>query len=216
MGQIILVRHGQANSGAQTEEEYDQLSEIGRQQAVHLGNWLRERGKQPDRILRGTLNRHASTIEAMGDLGRVPEVDGRLNELDYLTLGRALEQDHGVPQPGPDQFLDHFIEVMLAWKAARISGQESYDNFEKRVTEILQEAAEPGRVVLCITSGGVIAMMIRHLLRLDLPAMARIALPIWNSSLHEIAVSKRGALLTSFNAIPHLDDHTRSNLRTRF
>lgn len=214
MGQIILVRHGQANSGARTEEEYDRLSGIGRQQAVHLGEWLRAQKIRPDRILRGTLNRHAGTIEAMGDLGQTPEIDGRLNELDYLTLGRALELGHGVPQPGPDEFLDHFIEVMKAWKEARIAGQESYDSFEQRVTGVLEEAAEPGRVVLCITSGGVIAMMIRHLLRLDLPAMARIALPIWNSSLHEIAVSKRGSLLTGFNAIPHLEQ--QPDLHTRF
>ena len=34
--EIILIRHGQANTGAKDEESYDQLSDTGHQQAVHF------------------------------------------------------------------------------------------------------------------------------------------------------------------------------------
>ena len=38
MGEIILVRHGQANSAANDEEGYDRLSDLGHQQAKWLGD----------------------------------------------------------------------------------------------------------------------------------------------------------------------------------
>ena len=37
MGEVVLVRHGQANSGATDEESYDRLSDLGHQQARWLG-----------------------------------------------------------------------------------------------------------------------------------------------------------------------------------
>lgn len=216
MGQIILIRHGQANSGAQTEEDYDRLSENGARQAAILGDYLRATQPEFDVVLRGSLNRHQATATHMGALGAAPDVDPRLNEMDYLTLGKALEDNHGVPQPGPDAFMDHFVQVMNAWKNAQIAGQESYESFETRICGVLDEATQPGRRVLCVTSGGVIAMMIRHLLRLDIPAMARIALPIFNSSIHQIDVTARGAVLSGYNAIPHLADPDLADLRTYY
>ena len=40
MGTLYLVRHGQASFGA---DDYDQLSPLGHQQAVRLGEYLRQR-----------------------------------------------------------------------------------------------------------------------------------------------------------------------------
>ena len=53
MGEIILVRHGQANSYATTEEDYDRLSELGHQQAQWLGDWFRDHAYQFDHIVSG-------------------------------------------------------------------------------------------------------------------------------------------------------------------
>ena len=39
--EIILIRHGQANTGAQDEESYDKLSATGHQQSAWLGDYLR-------------------------------------------------------------------------------------------------------------------------------------------------------------------------------
>ncbi|PIE09669.1 MAG: histidine phosphatase family protein [Rhodobacterales bacterium] len=216
MGQITLVRHGQANSKARTEEEYDRLSELGALQARRLGDYLRQTGESFDLVLRGTLNRHDATAREMGEMGAAVEVDARLNEMDYLTLGRALQDKKGIAQPGPDAFMDHFIQVLTAWKQAEINGQETYESFETRIAGVLDAATQPGRRVLCVTSGGVIAMMIRHLLRLDLPAMARVALPIYNTSLHRIDVTPRGAVLSGYNSIPHLADPAHVDLRSYY
>lgn len=213
MGEIVLVRHGQANSAAQDEAGYDRLSDLGRTQADWLGAWLRAQGERYDRVLSGSLNRHLGTADAMGF---APDVDPRLNELDYFNLSEALRDTHGIPLPGPGDFAAHVPQVMEAWHRAEILGNETFEAFETRVTSILAEAAEPGRRVLCVTSGGVIGMMIRHLLGLDPTRMAHVLLPILNTSIHHIHVMPHGPILAGFNAVPHLDPPGRAHARTHY
>ncbi len=214
MGEILLVRHGQANSAATDEDGYDRLTDLGRQQAAWLGDWLRMQGEEFDVVLSGDLRRHQQTAAAMGHI--TPVIDPRLNEMDYFNLGRALEQRHGVPMPDPDGFATHVPQVMEAWHRAEIQGRESFAAFEARVTEVLQVAAQPGRRVLCVTSGGVIGMVIRHLLDLDPRHMSHILLPILNTSMHRFRVTPSGTILSGFNAIPHLDLSDRHHARTHY
>ena len=214
MGEIILVRHGQANSGATDEESYDRLSALGHQQARWLGDYLRQKEASFDKIISGSLRRHRETAAGIGY--DEPLIDPRLNEMDYFNLGQALEDVHGVPFPGPDEFAGHVPQVMEAWHKAEIKGVETFASFEDRVTSVLQEAAEPGVRVLCVTSGGVIGMIIRHLLDLNPTRMAHVLLPIMNSSIHRVRVIPQGPILASFNAIPHLDDADRLHARTHY
>ncbi|KQB96444.1 phosphoglycerate mutase [Loktanella sp. 1ANDIMAR09] len=214
MGEIILVRHGQANSAATDEESYDRLSSLGHQQAQWLGEYLSEREGAFDKVISGSLRRHRETAAGIGYDS--PLIDPRLNEMDYFNLGQALEDVHGVPFPGPDEFAAHVPQVMEAWHNAEIMGNETFASFESRVTSVLQEAAKPGVRVLCITSGGVIGMIMRHLLDLNPTRMAHVLLPIMNSSLHRINVIPQGPILASFNAIPHLDRDDRLHARTHY
>ena len=215
MGDIFLVRHGQANSQANDEESYDRLSPLGHQQAEWLGHWLSEHEAPFDRVIAGTLRRHRETATGMGHA--TPEADARLNEMDYFNLGRALEQAQGIPFPTPESFADHVPQVMRAWHAAEIQGNESFASFEDRVTSVLAEAATPGTRTLCVTSGGVIGMMLRRLLGLDPTRLAHILLPIWNTSLHRVTVRPNGeAILSGFNAIPHLATSERADARTHY
>ena len=214
MGEILLVRHGQANSAATTEAGYDRLSELGHRQAAWLGDWLRAHEAPFDRVLSGTLRRHRETAAAMG---LAPdEEDARLNELDYYNLTEALTVAKGVPAPGADGFADHMPQVFAAWHAAEIAGAEPYARFEARVKEILDEAAIPGRRILCVTSGGVIGMVLRHVLGLDLDRMAQVMLPIFNSSIHRLHATPRGAILAGYNAVPHLEAPDRRAARTNY
>lgn len=214
MGEIILVRHGQANSAATDEESYDRLSDLGHQQARWLGDYLRTREGTFDKVISGSLRRHRETASGIGY--QDPQIDPRLNEMDYFNLGQALSDMHGVPFPGPEDFAAHVPQVMEAWHRAEIKGVETFASFEDRVTSVLQEAAQPGVRVLCVTSGGVIGMIIRHLLDLDPTRMAHVLLPIMNSSLHRIHVIPQGPILAAFNAIPHLDDADRAYARTHY
>ena len=214
MGEIVLVRHGQANSGATDEESYDKLSDLGHQQARWLGDYVREREKPFDKVISGSLRRHRETAAGMGH--DAPLIDPRLNEMDYLNLGKSLQEVHGVPFPGPEDFAAHVPQVMQAWHQAEIMGNETFASFEARVTSVLQEAAQPGVRVLCVTSGGVIGMIIRHLLDLDPKRMAHILLPIMNTSIHRVHVIPQGPILSGFNAIPHLDRPDRAHAVTHY
>lgn len=214
MGEIILVRHGQANSAATDEESYDRLSDLGHQQARWLGEYLRDRENSFDKVISGSLRRHRETAAGIGYAD--PVIDPRLNEMDYFNLGRALEDVHDVPFPSPEDFAAHVPQVMNAWHNAEIQGVESFASFEARVTSVLQEAAKPGTRVLCVTSGGVIGMIIRHLLNLDPTRMAHVLLPIMNSSIHRIHVIAQGPILASFNAVPHLDYNDRIYAKTHY
>ena len=213
MGQIILIRHGQANSTATTEEDYDRLSELGHSQAGMLGEWLRTHEDEPDVVLSGTMRRHKETANSAGF---TPDrEDARLNEVDYFALARDIEITHGVPQPvSSEDYADHAPKTFAAWHKAEITGDETFVEFEERVRAVLDEAAEPGRRVICFTSGGVIAMALRIALGLDPERLAHVLLPIYNSSIHRLRVAEEGTFLSSFNAIPHLDPPYRVDART--
>ncbi|MEQ9053859.1 MAG: histidine phosphatase family protein [Roseovarius confluentis] len=213
MGDIILVRHGQANSHATTEADYDRLSDLGKTQAEWLGEWLRGHDYSFDHVVSGTLHRHRQTVAGMG---YDADEDPRLNELDYYTLSNALHLATGEPLPTGDSFADHMPKVFAAWREAEIQGAEPYQDFEDRVAALLADAARPGRRVLCVTSGGVIGMVLRHLLDLDIMKMSRVMLPIWNTSVHRLPVRDAETILAGFNAIPHLETPDRAHARTYY
>jgi broad specificity phosphatase PhoE len=217
LGELVLIRHGQANSAANDEAGYDRLTDLGRQQARWLGEWLRTHDAPFDRVLMGSLRRHRETAEEMGDMGAPVETDARLNELDYFNLSRAHAAHTGASQPhSPEAFVTHIRDVMEAWFRAEIQGDESFRSFESRIAEVLGTAAQPGRRVLCVTSGGVIGMMARHVLDLDPGRMAHLLVPIRNTSIHRIAVLGQGNILAGFNATPHLDAPERRDARTEY
>ena len=213
MGEIVLVRHGQANSAATNEADYDRLSDLGRQQARWLGGWMESHGWGFDHVLSGTLNRQRDTAIEMG---QVPDQDARLNELDYYNLSNAAQETLGLPFPGPEEFVNHMPRVMEAWRQAEIQGNEPYQGFTTRVSEMMTEAATPGRRVLCVTSGGVIAMILHQLLDLDLRHFGNLTMPIYNTSVHRLTVLEDRTILAGFNATPHLEMPDRAHARTYY
>lgn len=212
MSELVLVRHGQANSHATSEAEYDRLSPLGHRQSAWLGEWLGVHEPAFDHVYSGTLRRHEETACGIGcdDAQR----DARLNELDYFQLGRALETVHGIPFPEADGFAVHAPQVMRAWHAAEIEGAETFASFEARVREALAAISAKGGRSLVVTSGGVIAMAMRLVLDLDATRFARVLLPIRNSSIHRIHLQQGEMVLAAFNATPHLDAHERAEART--
>ena len=58
MGQLLLVRHGQASWG---NEDYDVLSPLGWEQSRMLGTALGERGLSPEVVVQGGMRRHRET-----------------------------------------------------------------------------------------------------------------------------------------------------------
>ncbi|ABJ76912.1 histidine phosphatase family protein [Leptospira borgpetersenii] len=60
MSAVHLIRHGQANSQG---ENYDLLTQHGKNQSFALGKFMAQNGECPDRIVTGTLRRHIETAE---------------------------------------------------------------------------------------------------------------------------------------------------------
>jgi len=215
MSHITLIRHGQANTGARTEQAYDQLSPLGQQQSAWLGEHLRASASHHPRVYCGTLNRHVQTIEAMGYEGQAIR-DARLNEMEYFTLAQLLETQKGLVVPAEREgFVAHLPQVFLAWQKGEIlDPPESFDAFHTRVGQALGEIAQGPGPALVVTSGGLISMAMRQVLGLDTQAMARMALAIMNTSMHRLYPIGDHLSPVLFNAVPHLEAPDRHYAQT--
>ena len=217
MAFVTLVRHGQANSGARDDTDYDRLSDLGWQQARWLGAHFRAAGDVYARCYRGTLRRHAETLDGIApDIADPPIVDERLNELADFTMAQAMQDQHGIPIPqGREAFMTHLPRLLTFWRDGRLDGvPESFAAFEARVSDALEEIAAGDGRALVVTSGGLIGMAMRQALGLDLPAMALLCLAIENSSVHRVQPMAGQLAVTQFNALPHLDTPSRGHARS--
>ena len=217
MSQITLVRHGQANSGAQDEAGYDALSDLGVRQAGWLGDYWERIGERFDRVYTGTLVRHRETAAAMqAARWAEPVADPRLNEVEYFDLSNRMHAQLGIPLPTcREEFIEHLPLVFTSWQDGLIEGaSESFHDFQARIDEALTEIARGEGRALVVTSGGLIAMSIRVAMGLELGAFARLALTIMNTSVHQLHPVGSGLTLTQFNAVPHLADPDRQHAQT--
>jgi len=214
MSQITLIRHGQANTGAQDEISYDALSDLGGQQATWLGDHMRATGDDFARVYSGTMTRHLQTAAAWGD--PAPTQDERLNEVAYFDLSQKMHEQFGIPVPSDrDGFVEHLPLVFTAWQDGKIEGvSESFHHFQTRVDEVLHEIAAGEGRALVVTSGGLIGMAVRVAMGLELGSFARLCLTIMNSSVHRLHPVGSGLTLTQFNAIPHLEARDRHHAQT--
>ena len=214
MAELILVRHGQANSHATDEASYDKLSELGHEQARWLGEHMRATNPHYDRVITGTLLRQKETAASMGYADT--QVDARLDELQYWAMAEALEAEHGIERPqDPTEFAAHLPTMIGHWAADRVKGvPERYSEFYSRTTSLIQEVSEGHGRVLLVTSGGVIGTIMRHVLHLGDEGMAKVMLQVMNSSVHRLEYVHDTLMLGSFNATPHLDIPGREHART--
>lgn len=215
MSFVTLVRHGQANTGAHDEDSYDKLSDLGWQQARWLGEYFDRSGERFARVYSGTLRRHNETAEGIAAAGeRI--TDPRLNELEYFTLANGMHQQYGVTLPqAREEFIEFLPKLFTYWSEGKIdAAPESFAAFESRVQSVVQEIAEGDGPAIVVTSGGLIGMAMKTILRLDVPAMAHCCLAVENSSVHRIQPLSTGLAVTQFNAIPHLDTPERRHARS--
>ncbi|HEY9038538.1 MAG TPA: histidine phosphatase family protein [Roseovarius sp.] len=214
MTEIILVRHGQANSAATDEASYDRLSELGHRQAAWLGTWLTDTEPHFDRVITGTLTRQRQTASAMGYQTTLQ--DPRLNELTYFNLAHAMEAQHGIPAPDTAQeFARYLPDVISHWADDRLMDvPETFTSFRTRIVALMDEACAGHGRTLMVTSGGVIGMVMQHVLGLEVRAMANMMLRIQNSSVHRLRHVHGTLMLDTFNTTPHLDAADRAHART--
>lgn len=219
MGQILLVRHGQASFGA---EDYDVLSQTGWAQARRLGAFLGDQGLTPTAVVRGDMRRHRETAEAVVDGAgwdlSGTTVDAGWDEFDHVGLVAAFPD---LPQGMAHGDMDRrtFQQVFEAATARWISGgegdyPETYAEFVARVRGSLAAACEragSGQTVVVVSSGGTIAVVAAALVDPDADAAA--AGRLWtrfntvavNTGVTRIVVGSTGPRLLTYNEHTHLD-----------
>ena len=218
MGTLYLVRHGQASFGA---ENYDQLSPVGHQQAVRLGQFWRERGQRFDAVITGTLQRHVQTLGGIVEgLGSAPEalrLPG-LNEYDSHALIAAIHPQPLGPADTPERYRAHFrilCDALAQWMAGVISpqGMPSWEEFSGGVRAVLDHVRHhhAGQNVLLVSSGGPISTAVGEVLGTAPEVTIALNMRIRNSAVTEFSVSPKRLMLQTFNTLPHLNEaqHTR-------
>lgn len=212
MSHIVLVRHGQANTGARDDHDYDRLSPLGHQQSGWLGDHFRHKGDVFAQVWTGTLRRHVETADGIAAETPDPVTrDERLNELEYFTLSHLLADQHGITLPtSREGFVRHLPTLFGFWRDGKLEGaSESFDQFETRVRDALHEISALNGRTLVVTSGGLIGMTMRLTLGLDMAAFCNICLSIQNTSVSSWLPLEGQLALTQFNALPHLDTPDR-------
>lgn len=217
MSTITLVRHGQANTRAQDEHSYDNLSDLGRQQAQWLGQHFDQTGEHFERVYCGTLRRHLQTAEGMRAETRARIIqDPRLNEMEFFTLANLLRDQQGVPMPDSREAFVTYMPLLLGkWQMGEIdSPPETFQQFETRVSEVIDQINAGRGPALVVTSGGLIGMAFRQAMGLDITAFSRTCIAIMNTSVHRLHRVGEALSMTQFNAVPHLDRPDRQFAQT--
>ncbi len=211
MGTLYLVRHGQASFGA---EDYDQLSALGHQQSVKLGNYFRFKGIHFDAVLTGTLRRHAQTwagIQEGGGYDLAPLPWPGLNEYDSEAVIATIHPTPLQKPDSPEMYRHHFRllrDGLTQWMNGVVSpkGMPSYTEFQRGVVSALDHVRQKHEGnVLIVSSGGPISTAVGHVLGTTPETTIELNLRIRNSSLTEFAFTPKRHMLVTYNTLPHLD-----------
>ncbi|HEM7799563.1 histidine phosphatase family protein [Burkholderia cenocepacia] len=222
MAELFLVRHGQASFGT---DDYDRLSAAGDQQGVWLGEYFARQGLAFDRVICGTMNRHAQTVAAilrgMGREGVAVDRHPGLNEYDFHGLFAAAASDYPeIARLAAGSMKEHFRalrQVLQLWTEDKLgdAAPETWAHFQQRVADaraVIRHGG--GQRVLVVSSGGPIAVTVQQVLAAPPSSAIALNLQIRNSSLSQFFFNAEAFHLASFNGIPHLEDPERHALRT--
>jgi len=211
MGNLYLVRHGQASFGA---ADYDNLSELGTRQSVRLGEYFADRKLRFDAVLTGTLKRHAQTwtgIAQSAGIALQPQLWPGLNEFDSEAVIAAIHPDPLGPTDTPEAYKYHFRllrDGLTQWMNGVVSprGMPSYNEFVAGVTSALDHVRKQySGNVLIVSSGGPISTAIGHILGTAPEKTIELNMQIRNSAVTEFLFTPKRHLLLTFNSLAHLD-----------
>jgi broad specificity phosphatase PhoE len=227
---VYFIRHGQAGS----RQDYDRLSDLGREQSRLLGAWLARCSIQFDRAWSGRLARQRETADQVrlacrGSGGSFPEIEISpcWDEFDldavYRGIGPQLARDDEEFRRQSEELERQARDagsrvhrtwaqcdttVVRAWIEGRYPYQgESFAAFAARVragAELLQDSGDT-RHVAVFTSATPAAVWAAMALDLDGRKVMQLAGVTYNTALTVIRVDGERIRLFQFNTVPHLD-----------
>ena len=215
MGMLYLVRHGQASFGA---ADYDQLSDLGQRQCERLGAWFAARGLRFDAVMRGSLRRHAQSLDAIVQgwgtaSGPIPEASvwPGLDEYDGEAVIRAVHAGPLAPPTTPEAYRQHFRllrQGLAAWMQGSTApvGMPAYPEFVAGIQQALDHVrTQCSGDVLLVSSGGPITTAVGQVLGTSPEATIELNLRLRNSALTEFVFNPKRHALQTFNHLPHLE-----------
>jgi broad specificity phosphatase PhoE len=228
MGQLLLVRHGQASFGA---TDYDQLSAHGVEQSRLLGQWFAACRLGIGQVVTGSLKRHRQTAEAcLAALPGAPaaadwRTEPGFNEYDHvevlakhapqLTDPIAAKDALGSEADSRKAFQKIFAQAMARWMGGSHDAdyRESWPAFRARCVGAAKRIVESAgalpsdRAVVVFTSGGPIAAICQELLGIPNERAAMVNFSLANSSVTRLLFSGRdGRISLSYlNNFSHLE-----------
>lgn len=209
MSKIYLIRHGQASFGA---ENYDKLSDLGRNQAKVLGEYYHSQGQVFDQIIHGNMSRQIDTATLMAnEFSKSTQFEchsgaDEFNSDELLShyLPKLIESSKSFAKLIESEQLwyadkQHFETIFRAlialWQTDDDCPFESWIFFQKRVIDLLSELSlkqESNRKIAIVTSGGFISIVLQYILGFDNETFMDVCLTINNASVTEIQI-KSGA-----------------------
>ena len=220
MANLLIIRHGQASFGA---ENYDQLSPLGQRQADLTGEFLRHMGTHFSAAYSGDLSRQHETGERVLDqLEDAPElvIDPRLNEIQtdeqievmmpllverdarFADLVAAMDSDSKSFQKIIETVFNYWVSPVCD-----IAGVQSWADYHGGVVSAFEGAmasAQSGTDTAIFTSGGTIATIVGHVLKLTSDRVYEFYEPVFNCSITRIIFNSKKCSLSTFNDVGHL------------
>lgn len=215
MTAIYLIRHGQASFG---KAEYDCLSELGEQQAIHLGNSFKARIAGFDKIVRGSMQRHQQTatgcLTALGQADIAQQQDANWNEYDHQDIlaqfNPELATAAGVKnyvsrQDNPHKALQQVIaQAFERWIGSKHNSDygEPWPDYQARIQSALANLVNnliDEKNVAVFTSGGPIALLSQALLGVPANNLMTLNWTLVNCGITKLINTKKAVILSTLN-----------------
>jgi broad specificity phosphatase PhoE len=230
---IYFIRHAQAGS----RDNYDVLSDLGKQQAERLGEYLKAQGIQLTAAYSGTMRRQQHTAEIVCDklTGRtkpVVTVDREWNEFSLAAVYRSLVPRLLDEAVGFKRDYEEMQEVLArephavggaigrcdlavirAWMERRYPDfeGESWEAFKARIVSRIERLlTHNGEAVAVFTSATPIAILTGSAMGLTDDRIINVGGVLYNSGVTTMRLGTGGLRLFTLNATPHLPDSLRT------
>lgn len=208
MSVVYLVRHGQASFGT---DDYDRLSDLGKEQSRITGEHLGTQNVAPVRIIHGEMLRQRQTAEGVQTGLRSaldPQIDTGWNEYQAWELTGALDDTDPRAQQDSKIFQAELERGAARWASGDHDGDysETYEQFTTRVDRALDEVCasmSSGESTIVVSSAGAIAWTAARLLGGGFDQWMAFNRVTVNTGITRIITGRSGTSLISFNEHGH-------------
>jgi len=204
MPAIYLLRHGQASFGA---DDYDVLSDLGKEQAQVAGRELLRRGVRLPVMASGSLRRQIDTGTIAASVLNVkpPISDSRFDEFDaHAAVNSYLGDSQATQGMSSVDFQQNLDAAITEWMDTR---NEQWKVFSDNAYAALNELAASlprGVDAIVATSAGVTAVLAGRLLGANAQGVISMNRVSVNASITTVVAGSRGLSLVSFNDHAHV------------